>query len=157
MLNSVTAGPVEAIVRESSLTVCPSWNVHLAWMTVEGAVPSVETAAKIVSFGAKVSVGLCTFLSGPRDLPRDTSVTRTAATGAAGGSVATASGGALATGASAFLQAPAEIIAANARANAVRVTEESRRMSRSSLFIAAATLIPESAASSPAGSGPGCQ
>src|SRR6476660_160029 len=102
MLNSVTEGPVTAIVRESSLTTCPSWNVHFAWMTAEGAVPLVETTAKIVSFGAKTSVAACTFLSAPIDFPRETSVTCTAAAGGAGGSVATGSG-TVATGASAFL------------------------------------------------------
>src|SRR2546430_12163551 len=77
------------------------------------------TTAKIVSLGAKVSVGLCTFLSGPSDLPSWTSVTRTDEAGAAaGGAVASTAGGGGAA-VSAFLQAARGT--ASARTAKVRV------------------------------------
>src|SRR5262245_23964035 len=58
-------------------------------MTDEAAEPSVDTAAKIVSLGLNVSVGDCTFLSAPTEVPRETSVIVTAGAG-----VGTAVGGA---------------------------------------------------------------
>src|SRR6476646_2067800 len=75
-------------------------------MTDEGADPSVETTAKIVSLGENVSVAAWTFLSAPSDLPSERSVTVMAAgtaVGTAVGSAATAVGAG--AGASVFLQA----------------------------------------------------
>ena len=45
MWNSVTAGPVGAIVSLPSLTVCPSWKVHFAVSVLLGAEPVVATEA----------------------------------------------------------------------------------------------------------------
>ena len=45
MWNSVTAGPVGAMVSLPSLTVWPSWKVHFAFSVLLGAEPVVATEA----------------------------------------------------------------------------------------------------------------
>ena len=84
-----------------------------------------------MSLGANVSVGVWTFLSAPMDLPRETSVTVTAATGTAVGMPTV--GAAVATGSSVFLHAAPEIRAVNPRASAASVTEGCRRIACSFL------------------------
>src|SRR6476661_4035505 len=74
-------------------------------MTDDGAEPSVETDAKIVSFGENVSVADWTFLSGPSAFPTERSVTLTDGAGADVGASATGAAVGVGAGVSAFLQA----------------------------------------------------
>src|SRR5690349_8342167 len=116
MLNSVVAGPVGAIVRESSFTVCPSWYVHFTWIVELAALPFVETTAKIVSFGLNVSDAFATFLSAPSELPSETSEIATAGAGV-GTAVGTAVGSGGGGGGASFLHAT-DVVAARTRTRA---------------------------------------
>src|SRR5262245_5649499 len=90
-------------------------------MVALGAEPSVETTAKIVSFGLKVSLGVWTFFSAVSALPSETSVIVTAGAGGIVGASATGTGVGAGAGGSFFLQPEMAIAEPNAAATRAAV------------------------------------